>query len=78
MALSHYLSQSVICTILFYNYGLGLYGETGTFAGLVLSGILFALQVVLSRWWMHRFHAGPCEWLWRALTCGEWKAKKLT
>ena len=29
MALTNYLLQSVVCTLIFYGYGLGLYGEFG-------------------------------------------------
>jgi len=29
---------------------------------------VFAVQLVLSRWWLARFRFGPAEWLWRALT----------
>ena len=32
--------------------------------------LLFALQVVFSRWWLARFRFGPAEWAWRAATYG--------
>jgi uncharacterized protein len=31
---------------------------------------LFAVQMVLSTWWLRRFRFGPVEWLWRTLTYG--------
>ncbi|MBM4168133.1 MAG: DUF418 domain-containing protein [Ignavibacteria bacterium] len=67
-AISNYLLQSVICTLIFYNYGLGFYGEVGPAAGLVLTVAIFSLQIVLSRWWIRRYRFGPVEWLWRSLT----------
>jgi uncharacterized protein len=69
-ALSNYLLQSVVCTTLFYGYGLGLYGRVGPAAGLGLSVLLYAGQVAASGWWLRRFRFGPVEWLWRSLTYG--------
>lgn len=68
MALSNYLLQTLICTTLFYGYGAGWYGKVGPAAGVALTVAIYALQVVFSRWWLARFHFGPCEWLWRSLT----------
>lgn len=67
-ALSNYLLQSVICSLIFYGYGLGLHGEVGPFWGLVLTGIIYYAQVQLSAWWFDRYQFGPMEWLWRTLT----------
>ena len=36
MALTNYLLQSVICTMIFYSYGLGLYGRVGPLLDLPL------------------------------------------
>lgn len=68
MALSQYLLQSLVCTTIFYGYGFGLYGRVKVWQGVVLTAVLFALQVVLARWWMARFRFGPLEWLWRTAT----------
>jgi len=68
MALSNYLLQSVICTTIFYSYGLGLYGRAGPAAGVALTAVIFLIQVVLSVWWLRRFQFGPMEWVWRSLT----------
>ena len=69
-ALSNYLLQSLICTTVFYSYGLALYGTVGPAAGLGLAVVIFALQVPLSVWWVRRFRFGPAEWVWRSLTYG--------
>jgi uncharacterized protein len=77
-ALSNYLLQSVICTLVFYGYGLGLYGELGPAVTIFLTVLLFRAQVGLSRWWLRRHRFGPAEWLWRSLACGKpqpWKAE---
>jgi uncharacterized protein len=70
LAISNYLLQSLICTTLFYGYGLGLYDQVGITAGLLLTVMIYALQISLSRWWLAHFRFGPVEWLWRSLTYG--------
>jgi uncharacterized protein len=77
MALSNYLLQTLICTTIFYNYGLGLYGQVGHALGLVLTVLIYALQIPLSLWWLRRFEFGPMEWLWRSLTYGKRQPMRL-
>lgn len=78
MALTNYLSQSVVCTLIFYGYGLG-YFERLPRAGQVPFAIaLFALQVLCSHWWLARFRYGPMEWLWRAVTYLQWPPLRRT
>lgn len=76
MALTNYLTQSVVCTLLFYGYGLGLHGKVGIAQGIALSVLIWAVQVVLSMLWLARFQYGPMEWLWRSLTYGQRMALK--
>ncbi|MFC4597202.1 DUF418 domain-containing protein [Cohnella hongkongensis] len=71
MALTNYLLQSVVCTFLFYSYGLGWYGQVAPSYGIALSLLLFAAQVWGSRLWLRRYRFGPVEWLWRSLTYGK-------
>jgi uncharacterized protein len=71
MALSNYLMQSLICTTIFYSYGLGLFGSVGRATGLGLAVGIYAAQVAFSVWWLNRFQFGPMEWLWRSLTYGK-------
>jgi uncharacterized protein len=68
LALSNYLSQSLICTLIFYGYGLGLLGQVGLAACLVLVLVIYAVQMLISAWWIKRFQFGPAEWVWRSLT----------
>lgn len=68
MALTNYLTQSIVCTTIFYGYGLGLFGQFGAALGLVLTFAIYLLQIPFSHWWMKRFKYGPAEWLWRSLT----------
>jgi uncharacterized protein len=71
MALSNYLLQSLICTTIFYSYGLGLFGSVGRASGLGLAILIYVVQVGISVWWLQRFQFGPMEWLWRTLTYGK-------
>jgi uncharacterized protein len=68
MALSNYLAQSLVCTLLFYGYGLGWFEQMGRAWQLLFAVALFATQVALSRAWLRHFRFGPMEWLWRAIT----------
>ena len=72
MALTNYIGQSVICTLIFYNTGLGLGGTVGPTIYLLVGFPVYAFQVVASGWWLARFRFGPLEWLWRMATYGQW------
>jgi len=68
MALTNYLLESIICTLIFYGYGLGLFGKMGSAVGILLTVAIFLLLIPFSHWWMKRFRYGPAEWLWRSMT----------
>lgn len=70
MSLSNYLFQSLVAAFVFTGYGLRWYGQIGSAQGLLLSVLLFALQLPLSAWWLRRFQFGPAEWLLRSFTYG--------
>ena len=73
MALSNYLGQSVICTLIFYGYGLGYYGELGAATTFWIGLAIFAVQLGASYLWLKVFRYGPAEWVWRSLTYKEWQ-----
>jgi uncharacterized protein len=71
LPLTNYLMQTLICTAIFYGWGLGLWGRVGPAAGLALAfGIYFLIQVPWSVWWLRRHDSGPLEKLWSRLTYG--------
>jgi len=78
MALTNYLSQSIICTLIFYGYGLGLFGTIGAAEGIVLTVLIYLIQIPVSNWWMKRFRYGPAEWVWRSLTYGQFQSMRRT
>jgi uncharacterized protein len=77
MSLSNYILQSIICTVLFYGYGFGLYERVGAFGGLLLTFAIYLIQIPLSGWWLRRFNFGPLEWLWRLATYGQWQSLRV-
>ena len=68
MALTNYLMQSLLCTFIFYGYGLGYFGSLDRLEQeLVVLGI-WILQLAVSPMWLRRYRFGPAEWGWRSLT----------
>lgn len=67
-ALSCYIGQSLICTFLFYGFGLGLYGSVDYLLQLVIVVAVWVVQILTVKAWMSRFKQGPLEWAWRCLT----------
>ena len=66
MALTNYMMQVMFLDLTFAPYGLGL---KVTPRWIVIGAVgLFAVQAVISRWWLSRFEYGPLEWLWRSIT----------
>ncbi|PFK37766.1 hypothetical protein COI93_14790 [Bacillus cereus] len=65
MSVSNYLAQSIIATTIFYAYGLGLYGKIGYFFGIVLTIVIYVIQLYASTYWLQRYRMGPIEYIWR-------------
>jgi uncharacterized protein len=70
MALTNYLTQSVFFLFVLYGFGFGLLPWMGPTLSLVFAIVVFAAQIVFSRWWLARYRFGPAEWLWRWATYG--------
>jgi uncharacterized protein len=71
MALTNYISQSLIGILLFYGLGFG-FGWFGLIHIELTALIVFLVQIVLSRLWLRYFRFGPLEWLWRICTYGKY------
>lgn len=61
MAFTNYQTQSLIFSLLFFGYGLGLYGPMGAAATLALGVAIYVIQMLWSAWWLQRFRFGPLE-----------------
>jgi uncharacterized protein len=70
MALTNYLSQSVLCLFIFTGAGLALYGQLSRHELYYVVAGIWALQLSWSPLWLRHFRYGPAEWLWRSLTYG--------
>ncbi|MEQ1764545.1 MAG: DUF418 domain-containing protein, partial [Pyrinomonadaceae bacterium] len=68
MALTNYIMQTVICVIIFYGYGFGLFGQFGALYATLTALAIFAAQIITSTAWLRYFKYGPLEWIWRQLT----------
>jgi len=76
MALTNYLMQSLICTLLFYGHGLGWFGSVERVGQVGIVAAIWLLQLAWSPLWLRHFRFGPAEWVWRALTYGTWPAMR--
>lgn len=70
MALTNYLTHSVIGMVVFYGIGFGLAGTLRPLAFYGVALLIFGCQLILSRWWLARHEQGPAEALWRRATYG--------
>ncbi len=68
LAFTNYILQTVLCTILFYGHGFGLFGSVERYQQLFVVLAVWLIQLWLSPVWLQRFAYGPLEWAWRALT----------
>ncbi|MGV9380121.1 DUF418 domain-containing protein [Nonomuraea sp. NPDC003707] len=68
MALSNYLAQSLICSLIFTGYGLALVDRVSPPLEVLIALGVFVCQVFYSHWWLKRHRYGPVEWLLRFLT----------
>lgn len=71
MALTTYILQSVIATLIFYSYGAGLYGKVDVLTGTWLAVGIFAIQVIFANLWLSKFRMGPLEFIWRKFSYGK-------
>jgi uncharacterized protein len=70
MALTNYLTHSVLGALLFYGIGLGLMGRVPIEQVYLIGIAIYAAQILLSRWWLSGHKQGPMETLWRRMTYG--------
>lgn len=68
MALTNYLTQSVICMFLFTGAGLAWYGHLERHELYYVVAAIWTVQLIWSPLWLRHFRFGPFEWVWRSLT----------
>ncbi len=68
MALTNYIMHSLICMVIFTGVGFGLFGQLQRYELLYVVSSIWIFQLIISPIWLHYFHYGPMEWLWRNLS----------
>jgi uncharacterized protein len=69
-AFTNYLGASILACLLFYGYGLGLYGRLSRLEAWLFAPAFWLVMLLWSKPWLDRFCYGPFEWLWRSLARG--------
>lgn len=77
LGLTNYIMQSLVMTLFFVRYGMGLEQPSTTVSLLIHLTFFFAIQIPFSRWWIARYRFGPAEWLWRTMTYGKRQPMRL-
>ena len=77
LALTVYLSSSIMFGALFYGFAFGNVFWLGPAAVTGYAVLFFVLQIAFCAWWTNRFRFGPMEWLWRTLTYLKFQPMKL-
>jgi uncharacterized membrane protein YeiB len=75
MALTNYLTHSLILSTLFYGYGFSQFGHIARGPQMLIVVAIIAAQWLFCRWWLSHYLYGPMEWIWRCITY--WKMQPL-
>jgi len=68
MAFTSYITQSIICNIIFLGYGFSLFGKLQRYELYYVVFGIWIFQLIVSPIWLRHFRFGPLEWVWRSLT----------
>ena len=75
MAFTNYLSQTIICALIFYGFGFGYFGKLQRYEIYYVVAGIWLFQLIFSTIWLKYFLFGPFEWVWRSLTY--WKRQPM-
>lgn len=74
MGLTNYEMQGVLGAFIFSAWGFGsIFGKWGTTEVFALGLVVYAAQIIFSRYWLKYFLYGPLEWFWRSATYLKWQ-----
>jgi len=68
MALTNYISHSIILSSIFYGYAGGMFGKIPRAEQMLIVVAIIFCQVLLCKLWLKYYQFGPLEWLWRSMT----------
>ena len=66
-AFTNYVGCTILGTLIFYEFGLGLYGDLSRGEAWLIVPFVWAFMLWWSKWWLDRYAYGPFEWVWRSL-----------
>ncbi|WP_186576124.1 DUF418 domain-containing protein [Aquibacillus kalidii] len=75
LSLTNYLFQTIVCILIFYGFGLGLFGKLGVLWGVGLTIVIFSAQMVTSLLYLKTFRIGPFEKILRMWTYFTWSGR---
>ncbi|CAM4252482.1 DUF418 domain-containing protein [Bacillus manliponensis] len=76
MALSCYVLQNILASIIFYGWGFGLSGKVESIGTIICWIVISVLLMIFANLWRRRFKSGPLEALWRYLTLLPFQKRK--
>lgn len=68
LSMTMYLMQSVVMTLLSYQFGFGLYGKLDVPTMVYLAIGIYVLQVILAQLYLLKWQQGPIEFMWKRLS----------
>ncbi|KRG15208.1 DUF418 domain-containing protein [Lederbergia galactosidilytica] len=75
LSMTNYILQTVICTTIFYGYGLGQFTKMGIGFSILVGLAIFGLQMCISRYYLTHFRSGPLEKVNRIWTYFSWSGR---
>ena len=76
MSLTMYIMQSIILSLLFYNFGFGLYGKVDVPLSVYISLAIYVVQLIIAELWFLKFRQGPLETVMKRLIYGNSLSEK--
>jgi uncharacterized protein len=67
-AFTNYLGTSLVMSVVFHGWGLGLFGQLNRPQLYIVVVCAWVLMLAWSKPWLDHFRYGPLEWLWRCMT----------
>ena len=68
IALTAYISQSIICSVIFYGWGFGKFGSMNLSQQLATAALIDVAIIIAATVYLRYFSIGPVEWLWRSIS----------
>ncbi|MER1999147.1 MAG: DUF418 domain-containing protein [Lysinibacillus sp.] len=72
MSLTMYIMQSIILSLLIYNYGFGLYGKLNVPLSVAIAVAVYIVQVLIAELWLWKFKQGPIETFMKKIIYWQW------